>query len=357
MKSPEFDPYIEDAEPLTAQEIDSRIKELDIAYYGVTPEGAVTQARHNYNPINVEDDSGTTPYSVLISGDLPSAKRILVKGMSWSDHPGRGFEALREALIADPSENLAVVGVSFPGAGMEGPPMTAKQKEALKSEGGDFSFIGAQQWKAIESALSSELHRLEPSASNELVDGQISNYEFILSGSSQGSPNAVGLLQSKPENIKVAGLGLALEIALAARGYIEFLKAFVEHGSKNFKLYVGENPYNEYPDLGPGMNLAKNVLARPASHLFSVVHAMRKSHDVDKILSAVKEREIEDLSVTLAAASEDGLGIAELHRKAAATLNASNLVVARSVIWQGHYHPVMENLANAQTAFRDFNRL
>jgi len=66
-----------------------------------------------YPAIEVKDDSGTAKYSLLISGDLANAKKLVVRPMSWSDHPGRGFEALREALIADPSEDWRLLASVF----------------------------------------------------------------------------------------------------------------------------------------------------------------------------------------------------------------------------------------------------
>lgn len=139
-----FHPYINGAKELTAQEIDEHVARVPVSYYGEIPEGATADGRSNHPAIEVEDDSGTTRYSVLISGDLMSARKILIKAMSWSEHPGRGFEALREALISDQLENLAVIGVSFPGAGLNSAGMNDKQKESLKGETGNFSYIAKQ---------------------------------------------------------------------------------------------------------------------------------------------------------------------------------------------------------------------
>jgi hypothetical protein len=112
----DFNPYIEGANhDLNRLEVDDHVQKLSIVYYGEMPAGLETVARENHPAIEVVDNSGESKFSVLISGDLSKAKIILVKTMSWSDHPGRGFEALREALIADNEAALAVVGVSFPG--------------------------------------------------------------------------------------------------------------------------------------------------------------------------------------------------------------------------------------------------
>src|SRR3954471_2089780 len=127
--SAEFDPYINGALPLSQQEVDRHIERTPISYYGITPPGVEAIGRNNNEPITWEEDDGEVAYSVLVCGDISNAKRILIKGMSWTDNPGRGFEGLREALIADTDERLAVVGVSFPGAGLNSPHMTPKQKQ------------------------------------------------------------------------------------------------------------------------------------------------------------------------------------------------------------------------------------
>jgi len=358
----EFQPYINGAKRLLGADIDSHVDRMTphIVYYGETPEGISTPNRLNKHAIEVQDDSGVTQYGVLMSGDLVTAKTILVKAMPWSDDPGRGFEALREALIADPDEHLAVVGVSFPGSGAGSGRMTSKQRESLKKDGADFSFIASQQWKAIESALLEELEN--KNLTPEEAEAKIRAYDFVLSGSSQGALNAIGLLQSAPENVRVASLGLAHEVGLEAVGWWRFRKNFITHGSEKFPQYTAENAYNQYPALGPSLSelgpipigLAKNVATRPASHLGSVIKAMRMGGDVQRIIDAVKQKDIKDLAVTIATGSHDALAPAEATDKAARLLNASRLIVAESIIWEGHYHPAMENLANAQQAFRSF---
>lgn len=360
MTEAEFTPYIDGAEPIAHTEIydeiyDDVLKMPRIVYYGETPEGVETPLRDNKDPIIIEDSAGETPYSVLISGDLKTAKTVLVKAMAWSDHPGRGFEALREALIADPSNGLAVIGVSFPGTFLSSQRLNAKQSETLKKDG--FEYIASQQWQAIEIALRTEL--FARTGSTAQTDELMRRYEYILSGNSQGSVNAVGLLQSAPEGLRVVALGLAQEVGLEAQGWAEFRMRFAKYGNKNFKNYVNENPYNQFPDLGPdfgSLTLLTRVAFRPGSHLGAVVEAMRRGGDIDKIIAAVREKDIQDLAITLATGSEDGVASAEMMQKAIKVLNASGLVVANSVVWQGHYHPAMENLANAREAFRSFTR-
>ncbi|HET9850751.1 MAG TPA: hypothetical protein VFP35_03990 [Candidatus Saccharimonadales bacterium] len=127
----QFQPYIDGAKPLLGEEIDRKVAQTSVVYYGEMPDGLETIARENHPAIEVEDTSGNSKYSVLISGDLASAKTVLVKAMAWSDHPGRGFEALREALIADDNSRLAVIGVSFPGTFLTSHAMTDKQRERV----------------------------------------------------------------------------------------------------------------------------------------------------------------------------------------------------------------------------------
>lgn len=350
-----FNPYLSNAEPLSAREIDSHVKNLRIAYYGEMPSGFETVERHNHPAIEVPDDSGLTKYSVLVSGDLANAKTVLVKAMAWSDHPGRGFEALREALIADDDQKLAVVGVSFPGTFLTSQGLTAKQKESLNKQ--DFRYIAGQQWSALGQAIWRELKTELGTA--EAAAAKISDLEFVLSGSSQGSVNAVGLLQAKPEWANVRALGLAQAVGLEAQGWLAFRKNFVSQGQKHFKDYTGVNAYNQYPALGPdfdALTLPTRMVTRYSSHVGAVVHDMRRGGDAQRIIEAVRQKDIEDLAVILATGSKDGMARYEMTAKAAKVLNASRLVVASAVAWEGHYHPAMENLANARLTFRNFAR-
>ena len=105
-----FNPYIENAVKLNTAEVDRHVDATPIVYYGEAPLDASADARLNFPAIKVEDESGRTDYSVLICGDLDSAKRVLVKTMSWSEHPGRGFEALRESLVADSDKGIYTTG-------------------------------------------------------------------------------------------------------------------------------------------------------------------------------------------------------------------------------------------------------
>lgn len=351
MSNEQFNPYIEGVIPLSTAETDSHVQTLpSISFYGETPKEAQTALRNNFDPIIIEDDSGQSVYSVLISGDLLEAKKILIKTMSWSDHPGRGFEALREALIADPSNKLAVIGVSFPGAGTTEQGLTKKQAESLSGKQGDFSFIAAQQWRAIFSAARQEL--LRSGVEQIDISKRLFEYEYLLSGSSQGASNAVGLLQELPQGIKATALGLLEDTSLEARGRSRFMLDFALGGNKHFKDYTSVNPYNEYEPLGPSMNLGVNVFKHPGSHLGPVINAMSRGGGVDKIIEALKLKEIKDFEVRIAAAEHDRVGSAAAAERAAARLSVGGFAVAKTVIWKGHYHPAMENLSNAQQAFR-----
>lgn len=351
-----FNAYVDGAQRLIAEDVDSHVESTQISYYGEMPADIKTLARANHPSIEIQDDSGISDYSVLISGNLMTADKVLVKAMSWSDHPGRGFEALREALIADNNEKLAVVGVSFPGTVLTARPMTAKQRESLKKR--DFSYIGAQQWEAILRAMGMELSRYLHNADE--VRARFRDIDFILSGSSQGATNAVGLFQSAPEGIGVKALGLAEEVGLEAQGWLTFRKNFVLGGSAHFKEYTAENSYNQYPDLGPDYptpgGVGRVAITRPASHFGAVVKGMRRGGDINRILDTVRQKSIDDLAITLATGSKDVVAPAEMTKRAATILNESKLVVAQAVIWEGHHHPVMENLANAQQVFRGFTR-
>jgi hypothetical protein len=344
-------PYIENAQPLTAEAVDSHVANRPIAYYGIMPEGTSAEGRDNHPPIVIEDESGPTDYSVLISGDLSNVRRVLVRPMSWSEHPGRGFEALREATISDRQDDgLAVVGVSFPGAGLNSVGMTAKQRESLRGKDGDFSYIGNQQWRAVLQTLGQEL--ASKGLTPDEVNRKIAGYEYILAGSSQGASNTVGLLQSAPEGIVIPQIGLIQNTGWEHTSRPKFAIRWVQNGSKHFGDYTAANPYNDYPALGPGHNTAANIVRNPNSHIGAVVGAMARGGDVDHILSAVQEQERHELLTVVAAAGHDGLSPPEVNKRAATVLAASGLLV-RTVVWEGHYHPVMENLANAKAAFRE----
>jgi hypothetical protein len=351
----DFNPYIEGANhDLNRLEVDDHVQKLSIVYYGEMPAGLETVARENHPAIEVVDNSGESKFSVLISGDLSKAKIILVKTMSWSDHPGRGFEALREALIADNEAALAVVGVSFPGTFLASQPMTPRQRESLKSN--DFSYIGAQQWQAIYKAMRTELSKGKSSPS---ANKAIQSYDWVLSGSSQGSPNAVGLFQAAPDWMKIISLGLAQEVSLDETGALAFRRNFIIHGGKFHSNYTAVNPYNQYPTLGPDfgrLTVPERVLFRPASHIGSVLKGMRMGGDAQKIIESVRERDIKELYVTFATGSEDAVAPPEASVRAAKLMNMSARIVARTVIWDGHYHALIDNLANSQHAFRSFAR-
>ncbi len=346
-----FNPYIENTTKLGVEEVDRHVANTPIVYYGEIPEDTATEGKLNFPPIEVEDDSGKTKFSVLICGDLATARRIMVKTVSWSDHPGRGFEALRESLVADSKKGIATIGISFPGAGLDSQKMTHEQWKSLNKKDGDFSFISQQQWKAITEAMSSELNRLHSPK-------KLEDFEFVLGASSQGASNTVGLVQSLPENIRVVGVGLAESVGLEQRfravGYGELFIKFIGNANKNFGRYTEVNPYNEYPALGPGQNIAKNILTRPASHIGAVIGAMGRGGDINRLLNAMKEKEIQDAIVMLAAAENDNLGSPVAALKAAKAFALGGLAVRKPVIWPGHYHPVLENLANAREALRDF---
>ena len=349
----EFEPYIAGAKRLIAEDVDKRVGETQIVYYGEMPEGLETVSRTNHPAIEVPDDSGSAKYSVLMSGNFLSAKTVLIKAMSWSDHPGRGFEALREVLVADEKEGLAVIGVSFPGTFLASQHMTPKQRESLKKE--DFSYIGSQQWQAITSALRSELARY--SGNDNDISRRIKHYDFVLSGSSQGSVNAVGLFQSAPEGVSVKALGLAQEVGLEVQGWLAFRKNFLLHGGTKHGDYVAENAYNQYPPLGPDfgpLSLPNRMVVRPASHLGSVLKGMRRGGDVQRIIDTARKKNIQDLAVTLATGTEDGVAPFEMTLRAGQVLKESGVIVAKVVRWEGHTHGVLDNLANAQQAFRSF---
>lgn len=356
----DFQPYIDGARRLLAEDVDAHVErlQLHIAYYGEMPQGTETSFRENHPAIEVQDDSGVYKYSVLISGDLLGAKKVLVRPMSWSDHPGRGFEALREALVADPDQHLAVVGVSFPGSGFSSQRMTIKQRESL-NKGRGFEYIGAQQWQAVKRAMLAELvaRGMPPAAAEQ----KFNTYNYILAGHSQGAANSVGLFQSAPDQVKVESLGLVEDVAIEAQGWLKFRIAFLRKGMAKFPAYTKVNPYNQYPELGPDwrtQGLVKNVATRPASHIGAMAEAMRGGGDVQKVVTTMLERDVQSLAITLANGSE-GLASAsvaqaeaELFNKVAKVLKLSDSILAKSIVWPGHYHAAMENLANAQATFR-----
>jgi hypothetical protein len=359
--SEKFDPYLKNVEPLTKDEVEEHLKSLPIVYFGETPPDSNPSLRQNFPPIEIIDENGEKyPYSVLISGDPSAAKKILIKGMSWSDHPGRGFEALREAMIADPKDELAVIGVSFPGAGLNSPRMTKLQKKSLEGKEGDFSYIGKQQWQAIISALLHENSlRLQNGAAQAgnlpLKKFNLSNYEFIISGSSQGASNGVGMLQAVPEGVRVSAIGLAEETDLDVRGRGRFIWDYIRHGGDNFDKYTEVNPYNEIAELGPSHNPFLNAVRRPEAHLTSVVNSMANGGALDRIIYALKAKELEGIFVDFRAGSEDRVASSlERLKQAKKFQDLGKIAVVKTVVHPGHYHPYLENLANAQHEFRSF---
>jgi hypothetical protein len=161
------------------------------------------------------------------------------------------------------------------------------------------------------------------------------------------------LLQSAPGDIVIASVGLLENTGWNPRSYLGFVNTWRQHGSAHFGDYTAHNPFNEYPILGPGHNIAKNIITRPNSHAWAVIHAMRRGGDLKRILHTVRVQERHGLNMTIAGAEYDGLSLPEVNRMAANMLHASRLVVANSVVWPGHYHPAMENLANARAANRE----
>lgn len=347
-----FKPYIPGVEALSKNEVEAHLKDLKIVYYGETPEGLDTPQRENRFPIEVEG----YPYSVLISGDLITAKKILVKAMSWSDHPGRGFEGLREAMIADPSEKLAVIGISFPGAGLDSPHMTQDQKGSLKGKDASTDEIGRQQWVAITNAMQSEILR-KAKADNlapETVP-KLSDYDFIISGSSQGATNAVGLVQSLPNGIKVKSIGLAEETDLETRGRAKFMADYIRYGSAHFKDYTRVNPYNQYPDIGPEHNPFLNALKRPVAHMTGVVNVMANGRGLDNLIKSIEEKELAGVKIKFVAGSNDKISSSlEMLKTTKKFIDLGKIAAVETIIHSGHYHPYLENLANAQAEFRSF---
>jgi hypothetical protein len=361
--SENFNPFLNNVEPLTEVEVEEHLKSLPITYFGETPPDANPTLRHNFPPIEITDENGDKyPYSVLISGDLSTAKRILIKGMSWSDHPGRGFEGLREAMIADPADKLAVIGISFPGAGLKSPSMTKLQKKSLEGKHGDFSYIGKQQWQAIMSAMLHETSLRLPNGgatdnNSTMKKFNLSDYDFIISGSSQGASNAVGMLQSVPEGIKVSAIGLAEETDLDVRGKGRFMWEYIRHGGDNFDKYTEVNPYNQFDELGPNHNPFLNAVKRPEAHLTSVINSMANGGAIDRIIYALKAKELEGIDVHFRAGSEDRVASSlESLKHAKKFQDLGKIACVKTIVYRGHYHPYLENLANAQHEFRGFTK-
>jgi hypothetical protein len=87
---------------------------------------------------------------------------------------------------------------------------------------------------------------------------------------------------------------------------------------------------------------------------------MRVGTDMDRIISAIQDREIKSLAITMAngslglASVDAARAEAEVLNRTAVTMHLADSILARTVVWPGHYHPVMENLANVQHVFRGF---
>jgi hypothetical protein len=358
-----FSPYIEGVHPLSASKIDLHVQSLPISYYGISLTSEADQ-RINSGPICIEDNSESYPYSTLLSGNPAEADKILIKAMSWSDHPGRGFESLREAMIADPANKLAVVGVSYPGMGLDSPPMTKKHKESLRGPNGDFAFIGSQQWQAIYQVLEAELAFYGSLSAD--TETKIKDYEFIVSGSSLGSSQTVGLLQSRPEWANIVGVGLAEATDLAHTTEVKsirhlgrqalFSALYMKEGGDHFKEYTAVNPYNQYAALGPEHRfpVVVNALLRPASHIGKTIGVMVRGNTLDKMQRALEEKELRGISIKLRSGELDKLcRPRDLNRVAKALAKVADVDIK---IHNNHYHPYLENLANAQQEFRSFTR-
>jgi hypothetical protein len=241
------------------------------------------------------------------------------------------------------AEGVVVIGVSFPGSGLDSAPMSKWHRKRLKAEDGGFESISAQQWQVIDQVIDKELAYKElPLTWAKQVK---KNYEYVLASSSMGASNAVGMLATKPEDKRVRTLGLVQDPSLEARSPREFRWIYATDGNKNFDQYAATNPYSEYPDLGPSHVYWKNALRRPASHLGAVVIAMARGQDVEKIVRALDEREIKDFSVAFAYASRDRISSFGANVSARNVLRGKGMQVHDMPLGE-HYHGLTESLAN-----------
>jgi hypothetical protein len=139
---------------------------------------------------------------------------------------------------------------------------------------------------------------------------------------------------------------------------LRYLKPHRNSANKNFKQYVAVNPYNEYEALGPSHNILKNLVTRPESHITRSIGAMHRGGDIERIATTIYSTANTDVVLAIAGASEDRINTPEtnyeVRRRLLGTLATSHIQVTS---WDGHYHPAMENLANARQAFRTFAHL
>lgn len=331
-------------------------------YYGETPEDAPVSSRLNApeGAYSYEDDSGETKISALISGDLKSAKKILITSMAWSDHPGRGFEALRELLSAN--DEMAVLGISFPGAGVTESAMTPKQKEALLNPELSFGPIAEVSWQVVEDRLTRELAR-------QAIDRNWMDYDYALGGKSLGTSLSIAMAATKPEGVNISDLVLVQGTAYGQPKSPNRLRLdFVLPAMAKFNQYNGQNPYgaNMRQDvaelgLGPHVNLVGNILKHPASHIGAVAVALARGGDKLELAKGLFRHSLYDTKITMLTGDKDKLADASEMVSAAAQMNRLYVVQGKSpmveaVVWPGHYHSAMENLVNPHYVYRHYTK-
>lgn len=363
-----FNPYVEGAVPLSAYYADQHINNHPrIVAYGdaAAIQTDVIKNGVNYKePLFYEVNGEMYDVHVAVHGDVATADTVLIKMMPWSDDPLRGFEMLRAGLIAGEvehpgtiptKESVAVVGVSLPGMGLTEYPLSRRQKSSLNGVDGSFEEIAKVQWLAFTDVVNAELQGAQTSK-------KLKDLKVILSGNSMGASQAVSMLATKPDNINLVGLGLLEPIGLVDEAsnwpalkwrQLETIITHARTGGAHQKDYTAENSYNQYPNLGPSITLAKQVPFQLSTHVGSTVSAMANGGDIARIVNAIQEYELRDMPIHVVNGTESPISPTERLNHLSSALGgiATHL---RLETLQGHTHAVQENLSNAQRIFRGF---
>jgi hypothetical protein len=287
-----------------------------------------------------EDGSGPYSVTVRVSGDPKTAETLIIRPMPWSDHPNRGFEVVRESAIAGLNPKLAVVGISLPGMGRDEIGPTRLQREALESVG--FGRIAEGQWRAAGEALG-------------IYGVALAGKEMIVAGESLAASNAVGLIETLPQGVKVRDIGLRENCAFKQRRPWQLGREFITTGSRGQADYLRRNPDIDFDaygyEIGGLLGLGRQVARQPYTHCDGTIVAMARGEDAGRLSNAYRDRELE-ATIHLWTGSESIVAKPEYQAAAAAVLRFATQDIDLQV-HEGEHHSAHDFLGLAVGQHRE----